>query len=635
MLSLLASLLLAAATDSTTYAVLNHGRHAGEMTVVRYGDSVVVRYRHIDRNRGYRALSRYVYAGGVVQSGEARPMALDGSPLGRALKFETTRDSLRWSPTDSTAHDSVAAKGTFYRLQGTAYDDAVTARYLLHQPGQSATVVPDGRLTAEVVADTTVTTGRGREHIRMVAIRGKGATADAVWLDDNDELFAGGEDWFVTIRPDAAGALEPMRVIENAFRNREGEALARRLAPPPASALAFTHGDVFDSDRGVVIPDQTVIVRGDRIVAVGPAKSVAIPKGATVIDSRGRTLVPGMWDMHNHFFRASQTFGGPMQLAVGITTIRDLASDTDVAIWHRDAAQAGKILAPHAELAGFLEGPGEWAGPSGVLVRTEDEARAWVARYDSLGYKQIKIYNLVHPDLVPTIAAEAHKRGMRLSGHVARGLSVGAAVQLGYDEINHAAFLFSTFYQDSLYVPRMRAYSLVAQTVAPNVDPDGAPMTQLIETLKQHHTVIDGTWVIWLHGSAIGNAVTGGKVDTSAAGRSDAHYKRLLKRLYDAGVTLVPGTDTPDGSTYHDELELYEAVGIPAAQVLRIATIVPAQVMRDDRDYGSIAVGKVADLLVVKGKPAEHVADLRKIEKVVRAGRVYDPAKLKEASRGN
>ena len=173
--------------------------------------------------------------------------------------------------------------------------------------------------------------------------------------------------------------------------------------------------------------------------------------------------------MHTHLFLAGEE-AGLMQLAAGITSVRDMASDIDVAVSQRERAQRGTMLSPRIILAGFIEGPGKWAGPSDVLVRTEDEARAWVARYDSLGYKQIKLYNLVHPDLVPTIAEEAHKRGMRLSGHIPRGLTSQSAVQLGFDEFQHAAFLFSTFFQDSLYVPRMRAYSEVATTVAPTFD---------------------------------------------------------------------------------------------------------------------------------------------------------------------
>ena len=281
-------------------------------------------------------------------------------------------------------------------------------------------------------------------------------------------------------------------------------------------------------------------------------------------------------------------------------------------------------------LAGFVEGPGRWAGPSEVIVATEAEARSWIARYDSAGYKQIKLYNLVQQDLVPAIADEAQKRGMRLSGHVPRGLSTPAAVRLGFDEINHAAFLFSTFYPESLYVPVMRAYSAVSQIVAPNVDLDGPEMTSLIQLLREKGTVIDGTWNLWLSApNPVSTAVAiPAPANQTVAQRADANYTRLIKKLFDAGVTLIPGTD---GSSYNVELELYERAGIPAPEVLRIATIVPARVMGDDKDYGSITVGKVADIAIVNGRPAERIADLRRVERVVRAGRVYESRALLSA----
>ena len=374
-----------------------------------------------------------------------------------------------------------------------------------------------------------------------------------------------------------------------------------------------------------------MVIQRDRIVSVGPADAARIPADATVIDATGKTVVPGLWDMHGHLQLTSESGGSVAQLSFGLTTVRDLASDVDVAVSQRDRAQAGRIATPRAVLAGFIEGPLLWAGPSEVLVSTEAEARRWVARYDSLGYKQIKLYNVVHPDLVPTIAAEAHKRGMRLSGHIPRGLSVPAAVMLGFDEIQHAAFLFSTFYQDSLYVPTMRAYSAVAQTVAPNIDVDGPAMTGLIDLLKKHNTVIDGTFNVWITGgnSGIGPGVSG--VVPSNAEKADANWMRLITRLHDAGVTMVPGTDNSFGSTYYNELEIYERAGIPAPEVLQMATLVSARVMKDDREYGSIAPGKIADLIIVDGKPAEHVSELRKVQQVVRGGRLFDVQDLREA----
>jgi amidohydrolase family protein len=618
--ALLLSLAASFAPDTTSFVVLNHGRPAGEMLVFTRGDSVVVRYHHVDRNRGPRSETRYLIRNGEVLGGETWQLPLYGpepNPLGRpADRFEVVGDSVRWRVGDST-RAALRTPSSWYRLRSfTPFDQALLARFLLSRPDRTAQLLPSGSVKLELVADTTLRTAAGRRRVRLAMLRGPGGPPGAVWLDEHGNVFAGGLDWFIAVRPEQRELLPALRAIELRFRNAEGEALARKLAPPATAMLAIVGGDLFDSERGVVLPRRTVLIRGERIVAVGPADSLSVPAGATVVDAAGKTVLPGMWDMHTHLFHTSQSGSGPSQLAGGLTTIRDLASDLDVAVSHRDRAARGAILSPRIILAGFLEGPGRWAGPTEVSVSTEAEALAWIARYDSLGYQQIKLYNLIQQDLVPAIAAETHRRGMRLSGHVPRGLSTQAAVRLGFDEINHAAFLFSTFYPDSLYLP-MRAYSAVAAAVAPNIDVDGADLSALIALLRERGTVIDGTFNLWMR-----------EGNDSVSKKSNANYLRLIKRLDSAGVTLVAGTD---GSSYNAELENYERAGIPAAKVLQIATIVPARVMKDDKDYGSIAAGKVADLIVVDGKPAEHIADLRKLERVVRAGRLYDAKALRAA----
>jgi imidazolonepropionase-like amidohydrolase len=178
----------------------------------------------------------------------------------------------------------------------------------------------------------------------------------------------------------------------------------------------------------------------------------------------------------------------------------------------------------------------------------------------------------------------------------------------------------------------MRAYSLVASTVAPNLNVDGPEMTGLIDVLKRHNTVIDGTFSVWITSAGTGIAQAVGAGVSADVQKADANYLRLIKRLYDAGITLVPGTDNSVGTTYNAEVEVYERAGLPASYVLQMATIVSARVMKDDKDYGSIAPGKVADIIIVNGKPAEHVSDLRKVEQVIRGGRWYDVQDLKTAT---
>ena len=656
MVAVLALLVGIGAADSTQFIVVNHGRPAGEMRIVSAGDSVVVRFQYQDRQRGPRIESRYwVGAGGRVRAMETRSFSPEGTlgPVNEHVDY--LADSVRLiAGTDTTTMRGGA--DAFYRLRSTSpYDEALLARHLIARPQRSSRVLPEGSARAEVVADTTVTVAGAPRRIRLVLIDGLSTSTGSVWLDDADGFFASGAGWFVTVPRGAEGLLPALREIEKRHRAARSEALAKRLAPPPTRALVIRNGDVFDSDRGVVRPRMTVVIEGDRFTRIGPTDSVrTIPPGATVIDATGKTLIPGLWDMHTHALLQSEE-SGLLELAAGITSVRDVAADIDVAVSHRDRARAGTMLSPRIILAGFMEGPGRWAGPSEVLVRTEDEARAWVARYDSLGYKQIKVYNLLHPDLIPTIAEEAHKRGMRLSGHIPRGLSVQAAVRLGFDEIQHAAYLFSTFFQDSLYVPRMRAYSEIASNVAPTFDVDAPQVTELISFLRDRGTVVDGTFNIWQDRTALADGndpvfgptvawlppitrrsfAAGSPGSPQAAARAQAgsaNYRRMLKRLYDSGVTIVPGTDNLPGLSLHGELEVYERAGIPASAVLQIATIIPARVMKDDKDYGSIKLGKIADLAIVNGRPAERITDLRRTEKVIRAGRLYDSKALYEAA---
>ena len=618
------SLLLAGALqapDSTYYVVINHGRPAGEMVVSHDDVAAVVRYHHIDRNRGRWLHSRYVLNDGRIAAVEVRSMSRQLVPGDLVERLDVTRDSVVQTIGARRLASAVRRGGVTVPANRTPYDVARVARTLLRAGGEGAVLPALTDTRALVVADTTVSTSAGVEHVRLVYLTGLG---EAVWLDEQDELFASEIGWFITVRHHAVDALPALRSIELRFRNAQAAELAKRLQSPPAQTLVIRNGDLFDSESGRVLPNMTVVVQGERVVAVGPAATTPVPRGATVVDATGKTVMPGMWEMHGHLVHTSQNGALLAQLAAGITTVRDLAADIDVAVSVRDRAAAHAIVAPRFVLGGFLEGPGAWAGPSEAIVVTEEDARRWIARYDSLGYKQVKLYNLVHPDLVPVIAAEAHRRGMRVSGHVPRGLTVPAAVKLGFDEINHAAFLFSTFFQDSLYIPQMRAYSAVASIVADSFDVDSPEMTRLIETLREHRTVIDGTFNIWMGGRSL---LTG---EQNAAAQN---YARLIKRLHDAGVTLVPGTDNLSSGTYVTELELYEHAGIPAPAVLQLATIVSARVMGQANEYGSIAVGKVADIIIVDGQPAERIADLSRVQHVIRAGRIYDTGALRAAMR--
>jgi imidazolonepropionase-like amidohydrolase len=602
------------------WLVLNHGTDAGELVVTSRGDSATARWVYTDRQRGTRTEARYAMGtNGLPVSAEARPVLTDGStgPVNESIAL--TGDSLRFTSLGMTR--TIARTATdFVRLRGgTPWEQAALARALITRPTRSAKLNGNATVRAQIVADTLLRANGATQRVRLVMVTtDSSALPTGTWLDERGQLFATEVQWFMTVQPRAVPFMPAMRTIELRWRMAEAKKLADKVTTPHKGTVVFRNGNLFDADKGVLVPNTTVVTRNDRIISVGPAASVATPDGATVIDATGKTIMPGMWEMHAHLFAAPF---GVAQLSQGLTTARDLASDPDLAVMLRDSEKKGALAAPRYILAGFMEGPLKWRGPSGSLVSTEAQAREWVARYDSLGYKQIKVYNVVHPDLLPTIASEAKKRGMRLSGHIPRGMSMEAAIALGYDEIQHGAFFFSNFFQDSLYVPQMRAYSSVAFAVSPTFDVNGAPMTKLLETLKAKNTVVDGTFSLW-----IGNM---GITDNAARLQSDSAYVTLIRRMHDLGIQMVPGTDEARSATYPRELQMFEAAGIPRAKILQMATIESARVMNDARDYGSVAEGKVADVLLVNGNPLERLSDLSKLETVMRGGRLYDAAKLK------
>jgi hypothetical protein len=271
LLPLLTTLAFAAAPDTTHYVVMNHGRPAGEMSVVRDGDSTTVRFWYVDRNRGPRTETRYLFnAGGEVIRAENRGLTADFRLTDVTGGFTIVGDSVRFREGSGWRAER-RPPGTFVRAGGTPFDDALLARHLLRQPSRQADIVRGGGVRLEVAAETTVTLGRQRVRARMVVLDGLGFSPTIVWLDDRDGVFASQASWFITVRRGAEAALPAFREMEKAFRARRSEELTRRIMPEAApGGLVIRGGDVFDSERGVIRPRTTVVIAGDRITRSAP-----------------------------------------------------------------------------------------------------------------------------------------------------------------------------------------------------------------------------------------------------------------------------------------------------------------------------------------------------------------------------
>lgn len=563
-------------------------------------------------------------------------------------RLDESAGMLAWQAT-SERGQAPAGSGWYIPQADSLATSGPLAQALLRAKDHRVKLLPAGEAWIEDESWREIEIGGARQRLHRLAIAGFGFAPMLRWYDERGELFGFVSAWASFIRAGAEPAIPTLLADDQAWLAARAARLAGQLAHrPPAAGLAITHARLFDSERRTVTPDATVIVVGDRITAVG-GPSTPIPAGARVIDAHGRTLLPGLWDMHVHIGGSD----GLLHLAAGVTTVRDLGNDIADLAARLARFDAGTEVGPRVLRAGLIDGPGPLAAPTGVLAATPEEATAAVARFADAGYAQVKIYSSVPPALVSVIAAAAHARGLRVSGHIPSGMNAAQAVEQGYDEIQHANFLFLQFLAtpaDDTRTPLR--FTRVAERGA-ELDLAGPDVQRFLDLLVSHKTVLDPTLSAF-HGMFVSDPDDPDPVLASYAGRLPAQVERgskggglpapdgkrarfrasfgalqrFIKLAWDRKIPIVAGTDDVAGLALQHELELYVQAGIPAADVLYLATLGSARVMAADRDTGSIATGKRADLVLVDGDPTRDISAIRKTDAVVCRGVVYDPAEL-------
>ncbi len=367
------------------------------------------------------------------------------------------------------------------------------------------------------------------------------------------------------------------------------------------------------------------------------------------IDAAGRVLLPGLFDMHAHVWR----WDGGLNLAAGVTTLRDMGNNNAALQRLLDDREAGAVLQPQIVPCGFLEGRSPFSNSAGITISTLTEARSAVDWYAQRGYPQMKIYNSFPKELVADTVAYAHSRGMRVSGHVPAFMRAREVVEQGFDEVQHINQVMLNFLVAPTTDTRtLERFTLPADKVA-GLDFDSRPVQDFIALLREHKTVIDPTLATFdfmqqrdgelsAPFAAVADHMppdikrgfyTGGIAipDDATAARYRRSYAKMVEfvgRLYRAGVPLVAGTDSWAGITLPGELALYVQAGLTPSQVLQIATLNGATYTRTLADRGSIEVGKLADLLLVDGDPTRDIADVRKVALVITQGHWISPPEV-------
>jgi len=428
------------------------------------------------------------------------------------------------------------------------------------------------------------------------------------------------------VREDLAAAQPALldSLLADAAR-AEFSAAARTSAAIPVvaqGAFALVGARIVDGTLRKPIDEGVVVVRDGRIVAVGPRGTTKIPTGARAIDVRGKTIIPGLWDMHAH---VALPEWGPAYLGVGVTTIRDMGGEKQFLTAFRDAIASGRVLGPRLLLAGLVDGSGPEAFGT-VTADTPEQGRAVVDMYHAAGFQQIKLYTFIKPDVAGAIIRRAHELGMSVTGHIPRAMTLESMIDSGADYVAHLPVRGdpSSATVKGQIAMLAAEHFRVDPTVSWNELLSRAPETPLASFQPGF---AEAPWPLR---ASYGSVRTNG--DSASAGRALRTQLAIIKAMHDAGVPIVAGTDYGlPGFSLLRELELYVQAGLSPLDAIRAASAVPAELTDMSREVGTIEAGRRADFVVLDADPLANIHNLRASRWVVTGGRMLETRALRES----
>ncbi|HEX8320392.1 amidohydrolase family protein [Longimicrobium sp.] len=635
---------------------------------VEQGEFVLLKYQQPVGTEAYNV--RRDSAGGWVTTARAALsfLGLD-APLDAVMHMDGEgapvfyRAAGRTSTLTSTEVEVAVSGGqATVRRGGSSEQVAVPPRAFIASPYAPATVaqaafrhwvaqsrpaeiplLPEGRLRFQARGvDTVSVTGRTWILDRFSA-EGLAWGRQSLWFDREGKLVAlvhadAELDRFEVVRKGFESALP--RFVASAVRDgvADLQQTARSIRPVREGSYALTGGTLVDGTGSPPVRDAVVIVRDGRIAAAGPAGQVRVPAGVPRVDVTGKTIIPGLWDTHVHYTQGEWLAAA---LASGVTTARDGANEIEWITAVRDAVRDGRALGPRMVLAGVIDG-GEH--PLGVITAsTPEEARAAVRRYHAAGFPQIKIYESLPPALVPVIADEAHRLGMKVTGHVPTGMTTADFVRAGVDGVNHLNFIISAM-RTPAREGRPASFdtrSAEAQAAIQLFRERGIAVEPTLARSEQRSRPLDSAYVAYEPGTArapmeLREALNTVGAPAQVGPRAIASLRRVssvVVELHRAGIPVLLGSDlVVPGHTIHRELELAVQAGLTPLEAIRAATEGAARAFGMEREAGTVQAGKRADLVVLGGDPLQDIIAIRRVDLVITGGRAFEPADLWRAA---
>jgi Amidohydrolase family len=636
------------AASTEKFSVVAQNEIVGTLEAKLDGNATDIAYQVRNNGRG-PTLNEHLVIG---RDRAPTSWTIDGTTAfgGRVTeKYSLVNGAADWESQADKGHLDVKDTRLYVANDASPWSFGVYARALLHTKGSSLDAIPGGTLKLTKMRDLKV----GDAKVTAYLLVGIDLTPDVLLLDSSQKLFAVTEAPEVTIRAGYEKHADELLALARSVETERLEAIQRDTAHRYEKPLRIRNVRLFDPVTQKLTEPKSVVVFGRRIASVSTYQPDEAVKGEYVVDGRGGTLVPGLHDMHSHNTGWKALF----YVAAGVTNVRDMGNDNEELLELTKRIDTGFTPGPRIIRAGFLEGRSPYSARYGFIPETLPDALSDVRWYADHGYVQIKIYNSMTPDWVAPIAAEAHRLGLRVSGHVPAFMSPDRAIRDGYDEINHLNQLALGWVLDPTDDTRTPLRLTALGDRMHKLSLSDPRLRATVDLMKQHHTALDPTMVIIerLMLSRAGQVQEGDApyldhmpigyqryrkrsfVDFKSPEHSQAYvdsFERLmqiLKLLHDEGIRLLPGTDDGTGFTVHRELELYVKAGMSSADVLTMATLGCAQYLGEDQTLGSITPGKLADFMLIDGDPVADISAIRHGRLVMKNDTVYFPAELYSA----
>jgi imidazolonepropionase-like amidohydrolase len=441
-----------------------------------------------------------------------------------------------------------------------------------------------------------------------------------------------------------------------------------------APVVALTHVRVIDGTGAAPLEDQTIVISAGKIDSIAPTDTARVPSSAQILDLKGHTVLPGLVGMHDHMFFPMG--GSPpmysnmgtsfprLYLALGVTTIRttgSVAPYTDLEI--KRLIDNGRMIGPRMHITGpYLEGQGSFT-PVMHTLTGPDDARRMVNFWADQGATSFKAYMNITRDELRAAVEEAHKRGLKVTGHLC-SIGYREAAEIGIDNLEHGLL------PDSEFVPNKQPDKCPGAAVNASLlklDLNSDAVKETIRTLVARKVAVTSTLPVFEAGAPLSQSGIGASstvlnprmlsvMNTEARVRyltarsriaADSQTATLVRKSMEferafvaAGGLLIAGLDpTGNGGVvagFGDlrEVELLVEAGFTPVEAIKIATFNGAKFLGEDARIGSIAVGKQADLMIVKGNPAAHISEIEQVEIVFKDGVGYDSEKLIQSVQG-